>query len=262
MIFDTHMHSEFSFDSEMKVSEILERQKKLSIGITLTEHVDLDLPELPFINMEKYLDFYKQYRNDDFLVGIELGMSKVNMELTKNFAIQNKDKLDMLIGSIHTLYGRDIFYLMRDTPLPKEKIYKDYLENMLYCVKEYDFYDTLAHIDYICRYANYTDNELYISEYRELIDEILITLIKKNKCIELNTRRLHIDTAYSAVLKIFQRYKELGGKYITLASDSHSQNAIAVNFDIALRIVEETNLTPVYFKNRKMMISSDILQTN
>ena len=254
MIFDTHMHSEFSFDSDMTVSEILKKQDELKIGITLTEHVDLDLPELPFIDMDKYLSFYKNYKQDNFLVGIELGMSKVNMQLTKDFASKNKDKLDVIIGSIHTLYTRDLFYLMKDTEFSKEKTYKDYLENMLYCVKEYDFYDTLAHIDYICRYSSYEDKELHLHEYSYLINDILKTIIAKGKCLELNTRRLNNPLAYNSLLEIFKRYKELGGEYVTLASDSHSSDAIAINFDIASKILEVANLKSVYFKNRKMII--------
>ncbi|MGL4761357.1 MAG: PHP domain-containing protein [Sarcina sp.] len=258
MIFDTHMHSEFSFDSKMKVKEILEMQTKKNIGISLTEHVDLDLLDLPLIDMDEYLSFYKKYKSDNFLVGIELGMSKINSQKTVEFAEKNKSNLDILVGSIHTLYGRDLFYLMKDIDLPKSIVYKDYLENMLFCIEHFDFFDTLAHIDYICRYANYSDKELYLSEYQDLLDKIFITLINKNKCLELNTRRLDDEIAFNSIKAIFKRYKELGGQYITLASDSHSKAAIAINFDRAIVIIKELNLTPVYFKNRVMTIIEEV----
>ena len=258
MIFDTHMHSEFSFDSKMTAKEIIDKQIEKKIGICLTEHVDLDLPELPFINMDEYLDFYAKYKSNDFLVGIELGMSKVNANKTIDFADSNKNKVDILIGSIHTLYGKDIFYLMKEIDIEKNIVYKDYLENMLFCVKHFDFFDTLAHIDYICRYSTYTDTELYLEDFKDIIDEIFTVLIKKNKCLELNTRRLNSKDASNSILALFKRYKELGGKYVTIASDSHSKDAIAINFDIAINIIKKLDLTAVYFKNRIMTIIEEV----
>lgn len=258
MIFDTHMHSEFSFDSKMKVSEILEAQRTQNIGISLTEHVDLDLPELPLIDMKKYFKFYEKYRSPSFLVGIELGMSKVNADKTLAFADKYKTDLDIIIGSIHTLYSRDIFYLMDDIKLDKKKVYTDYLENILYCVKTFDFFDTLGHIDYISRYATYENKEVTLEEFKPLIEDIFKILIQKNKCLELNTRRLDKEEAFVNSLKIFTRYKDLGGQYVTIASDAHSQNAIGINFDKAIEIINLTGLTPVYFKNRKMVIIEEV----
>lgn len=254
MIFDTHMHSQFSFDSEMKVNEILEASKNQNIGICLTEHVDLDQINLPLIDMNKYLEFYKKYKSDTFLIGIELGMSKINADQTIDFANKYKKDLDMIIGSIHSLYNRDIFYLMRDIELDKKKVYTDYLENILYCIETFDYFDTLGHIDYISRYSTYEDKEVNFEEFKPLIDKILKTLISKNKTLELNTRRLDKEEAFLNLIKIYTRYKELGGKYVTIASDAHSQNAIGINFNKAKEILKLTGLTPVYFKNRKMII--------
>lgn len=253
MFFDTHMHSEFSFDSKMTVNEILEKQKLLNIGVCLTEHIDLDLPDFPVIDMDKYLSFYNEYRNDNFLVGIEIGMAKVNSAKTENFANTFKDSLDMIIGSVHSLYGRDLFYLMKETDKPKNEIYKDYLENMLFCVKEFDFFDTLAHIDYIARYSTYEDKELYLSDFPDLIDKILSTLVVKNKCLELNTRRISDKKAYLSLIDIFKRYKHFGGQFVTLASDSHTKEDIASNFELTSSFLNECNLQAVYFKNRQMI---------
>ena len=42
MIFDSHSHTEFSSDSEMKAVEAIETAKKLGIGMVFTEHYDYD----------------------------------------------------------------------------------------------------------------------------------------------------------------------------------------------------------------------------
>lgn len=254
MIFDTHMHSEFSFDAELTVDEILESKNKLNIGISLTEHIDLDCPNLPLMNVDEYLEFYKSYRNDSFLIGIELGMSEFCIEENKFFLQKYQDKLDIIIGSIHTINKEDIYTFIDQEGLVKEEVYKDYLKAMLFAVKEFDFYDTLAHIDYICRYARFNDKELYLEEYSKIIDNIFKVLIEKDKCLELNTRRLDDPKAFDNMLSIYTRYKNLGGKYVTLGSDAHYQEDIAKNFKFAIDILHKTGLKPVYFKNRKRII--------
>lgn len=254
MFFDTHIHSEFSFDSSLKIDDIITQKNNLNIGITLTEHVDLDIPEIPIIKVSSYLDFYNKYRSSTFLLGLEIGMSKFSINETKAFVEKNSNSLDIIIGSIHSLYNKDIFYFMKEDGLCKNTIYRDYLNSMLFCVKEFDFFDTLAHIDYICRYANFVDAELYLHEFSDIIDEILKIIISKKKCLELNTRRLSSNSAFSSLLNIYTRYRTLGGKYITLASDAHNKNDIAKNFDLAKKFLKLTNLQSVYFKNREMII--------
>lgn len=254
LLFDTHIHSEFSFDSSLKVEDILEKKANLQIGITLTEHVDLDIPELPVIDVSSYLNFYDEYRSDSFLLGLEIGLSSYAIDKINSFANKNSDSLDIIIGSIHSVDNKDLFYSMREDNLCKHDIYEKYLNTMLFCVRKFDFFDTLAHIDYICRYAKFIDTQLYLHEFPELIDEILKTLIAKNKCLELNTRRLSSENAFSSLLDIYNRYKILGGKYVTIASDSHNKDNIGANFDLAKNFLKLTNLQSVYFKNRQLIV--------
>ncbi|MGL4740215.1 MAG: histidinol-phosphatase HisJ family protein [Sarcina sp.] len=251
MIIDTHIHSEFSFDSKMKISELLSTRKFLKIGTCLTEHLDLDLSDIPIINIENYLEFHKKYKSDNFLVGIEMGLDKSTLKSLATFNQTYGEKLDFIIGSIHSLYGEDLFFYLKKTTLPKKTIFKDYFEKMLFCVQKFDCFDTLAHIDYISRYASYDDNELYFDEYKDLLCEIFKTLIQKNKSLELNTRRLDNPKAYSSMHKLLSEYKKLGGNYITLGSDAHDATSVGKNFDIAKKLLTEINLTTVYYKNRQ-----------
>ena len=41
---DTHIHTEFSLDSQMKLQHGLEHANKNGIGMTITEHLDLNYP--------------------------------------------------------------------------------------------------------------------------------------------------------------------------------------------------------------------------
>ena len=45
MIFDTHVHTDFSSDSRMLLSDAIMKAKELGIGLITTEHMDLLYPE-------------------------------------------------------------------------------------------------------------------------------------------------------------------------------------------------------------------------
>ena len=45
MVFDTHLHTEISSDSEMKIDEAIKQAKALNLGLIITEHMDLFYPE-------------------------------------------------------------------------------------------------------------------------------------------------------------------------------------------------------------------------
>ena len=47
MLFDTHIHTQFSTDSTMILADAQAQANKLGIGITLTEHMDLAYPGEP-----------------------------------------------------------------------------------------------------------------------------------------------------------------------------------------------------------------------
>ncbi|WP_283702458.1 hypothetical protein [Clostridium perfringens] len=55
------------------------------------------------------------------------------------------------------------------------------------------------------------------------------------------------------MVEIYSYYRELGGKYITLGSDSHKIEHVGRNFERLYKFLEETKLTPCYFKDRKLI---------
>ena len=56
------------------------------------------------------------------------------------------------------------------------------------------------------------------------------------------------------MLELYARYKELGGKYVTIGSDAHNKAQIGRNLDGVKFILEKTSLIPVHFEKRKMII--------
>jgi histidinol-phosphatase (PHP family) len=251
-MFDCHVHTEFSTDSSMKLKDAIKKAKDIGIGLIITEHMDLKYPvEGNFqFDVKRYFKEYGYLKNDKVLLGIELGLRTDCTDENKIIALENP--FDYVIGSIHVVNGIDIyqdyFYAEKD----KNQAYEEYFKFMYECVKESDFFDSLGHIDYIARYAPFEDTEIYYDIYSDYIDEVLKILSNREKAIEVNTRRINDKKAAENILTILKRFNELGGKYVTIGSDAHNTSDIGNNFNIALDLVEKSNLKVVYFKERKM----------
>lgn len=250
-MFDTHIHTKFSTDSNMKIEDAILNAQSKGISIIVTDHMDLKFPKSgSFCFDEKeYFEEYSKYRGSNLLLGIEIGMKQDCEAESRKLVLDNC--FDYVIGSIHLVDNMDIYYGEYYAGKTKEQAYSKYLKTMLDCVKIYDFIDSMGHIDYISRYAKFDDKEIYYNDYPELIDSIFKTLIEKDKCIELNTRRLGTKSAADSLIPIYKRFKELGGRYITLGSDAHDVDAIGMNFKTAVEIADICDLKIVYFKDRK-----------
>lgn len=254
MIFDNHMHTIFSSDSTMKIEEVLEESKKQNLGILLTEHLDLDYPDPDMfrLDVQNYFKTYESYRSATLGLGIEIGMnSDFLQEYTR---VVNSNNFDFVIGSVHSIDGHDMSLDFFKVASDKHALYLKYFETMEKDVKDFDCFDALGHIDYPCRYAPYEDKEIHLEVYKEYIDRIFIELLNKGKILELNTRTIGDKKRYASLHKIYTRYKELGGKYVTLGSDAHGKTAIGINFKIAHEFVDSIGLKEVHFENRIMKI--------
>lgn len=251
MIFDTHIHTKFSTDSTMPIEEVINTSKKLGIGVCLTDHLDLAYPNKDEFQLDipGYFKEYSKYRNEQLLLGIEIGLSyRFHKE---NSLIAKSNPFDYVIGSIHAVFDEDIYLSYGKNITSKQEYFDTYLKYMLSCINEYKDFDSLAHIDYPCRYCPFENQELIYSEHADILDEVFKALISSNKVIELNTARIANKTSFENLVTIYNRYSELGGKYITIGSDAHTPENIARNFALTNSFLERTNLRSIYFKNRK-----------
>lgn len=250
MIFDSHMHSKFSTDSIMLIEDAINTSNKNNMGIILTEHTDLNYPVLDEFRCDipNYLSTYEKYKSHSLLLGIEIGLAKDiydgNNEITTNF------NFDYVIGSIHSVNNMDIYNNYINTNYPKKKFFQNYLDDMLECSKLYNNFDALGHIDYLCRYAPFDNNEILVADYKDTLSEIMKTLISKDKVLELNTARLTSKEAQESLFDIYTLYKDLGGVHITLGSDAHKSSDIFRNFTLAQEMISKIGLKGIYFKER------------
>ena len=106
----------------------------------------------------------------------------------------------------------------------------------------------------MCRAAPYENPEIEYSTFKDDIDKILKIIVEREKVLELNTRRFNTRRGIKELVPIYKKYKELGGKYVTLGSDAHRVEAVCNYFDRAIDFVKELDLQIVTFCERQLEI--------
>ena len=258
-MFDCHIHSNFSGDSEMPAEAACEKAIALGLdGIAFTDHLDFGFPKFDIsfmIDFEQYNSFMsklkKTYENNlKVFMGIEVGIEPHNVEHTKT--IVKRYEFDFVIASTHIIDRKDPYageYYIGKT---KEQSYQRYLEVILDTVTRYDDYDVVGHIGYIRRYGDYEDRSLRHVDYSELLDTILHKVISDGKGIEINTSGYRSLGTPIPDFDIVKRYKELGGEILTVGSDAHYPEYIALNFKEVKERLKEIGFKYVtHFEKRK-----------
>ncbi|WP_026759325.1 histidinol-phosphatase HisJ family protein [Selenomonas ruminantium] len=255
MIFDSHIHTAFSADSEMKAEEALAAAEKQGVGLVFTEHLDADYTskegKVFSFNPDVYWQTYSQLRGDNLRLGVEIGMRERTREVSVEFS--QRVPFDFIICSQHMVDDMDIYYPDYYEGKDKQTAYHRYLVQMAENLRTHSFAHALGHIDYICRYAPYDDPELYYREFADEIDAVLKTAIDHEVVMEINTRRLGAKDALENLMPIYKRYQEMGGRFVTLGSDAHSAEAVGAHLLLAYDFAESLKLTPVTFQQRQMV---------
>lgn len=252
MIFDSHMHTKFSADSQMTAAAAVARAKELNLGVVFTEHFDYGLKiygkEFTF-DAASYMNEYKNLRGDNVRLGVEIGLRKSAREANADFLTQAD--FDLVIGSIHLVDDYDIYYPDFYAGKDKATAYGKYFQQMAEEIELADF-DALGHIDYICRNAPYDNPEIDYPTFAAQIDKVLNIVVEREKILELNTRRFYSPQAIAELVPVYKKYRELGGRFITIGSDAHQVKAIGNYFERALEFASELDLMPVTFCERNL----------
>lgn len=252
---DSHTHSNCSFDALNTVRQMCEKAVEKGLySIAITDHcetwaIDNIDPEFGDFNV-KIPESLKQtseckeiFKNKlKVLKGIELG------EPTHDFAQTQKalsyGEYDFVLASVHNIRGEDDFYFLEYSEENTSKILEKYFLEVLETAG-FQTFDSLAHLTYPLRYiAEKSDIKFDIKSFYPIIDEILMTLIKNNKALEINSSGLRKEMNCTLPDEtLIKRYKDLGGKYITIGSDAHNTNDLGANIADAANIAKKCGFT-------------------
>lgn len=260
MFWDQHMHCNFSGDSDALPEDMIKAAIAHGLsGICFTDHLDYDYPEEPniflldFDNYFRVLSDLKEKYADRISVniGIELGLQ--TQVTGQNLAVAKKYPFDFIIGSSHVVNHMDPYYPEFFSGRDEDAAYMEYFESVLQNINSDVDFDVYGHIDYVVRYGP-NKNAFYTYEkFKDIIDEILSLLISKGKGIEVNTGGFKYGLGHpNPTEDIIKRYRELGGKIITMGADAHTPEYVAYEFDKTAQIIKNCGFKYyTVFKNRK-----------
>lgn len=257
-LIDYHTHTSFSSDSQAPMEDmILSAIDKGLDEMAITDHVDFD-DRYDYTDYNRYIPYFNELKEKyadkiKLCLGVEVGVDnyfkdKVNA-FTKSF------DFDFIIGSSHAVTGKDLYFDREDffAGKTKQTAYNQYFSELLKNIELCEDFCVYGHLDFVSRYGIYEDNSLKYADYKDIIDEVLRTLINKGKGIEINTSgfRYGIADAYPQ-LDIVKRYKQLGGEIITVGSDSHFTRDVADHIGFAYDMLAEAGFKYITtFEKRK-----------
>lgn len=245
MYYDYHVHSRFSSDCDVDMKDIIERAIEFGIKeICFTDHTDYDYCD-PSINFEFDIDEYTRYidlmRNNyenkiKILKGIEMGIQP--HIIGKCDRVIAKGDFDFVISSIHTCNRKDLYNGDFYRGKTAREAYLKYFEELLYCIKNFKNFNVIGHLNILARYNKAVAKEK-LSSYFDILEVIFKALIERNKGIEINTSSLRYSDTLLLSADVLKFYYELGGKVITLGSDTHVPHTLAYKFDYVYEILKE-----------------------
>lgn len=263
---DMHTHTNNSFDGNYPIEELCEAAIEKGIKIlAFTDHVEMDyFTEKGFDkdaeNSYKDILRAKEMFKDriDLCVGIELGEPTYDVKASEEL-ITSRD-YDFVIGSIHNLRKTDDFCELKYEGMEIDSLLSTYFEE-LKILADWAKFDTFAHLTYPLRYI-VGENKIAVdmSKYQKDIDEILATLVSKDKALEINTSGLRQPIGITMPDEsIVRRFKELGGKMITVGSDSHFTAHMGAGIEEGMLLAKKCGFDSVYVFKKRQPVEIEIV---
>ena len=254
-MFDQHVHSNFSFDSNEELENYINVSNKNDI--VTTEHLDFANPIINYedssIEYLKYIEeitsLNKKYSNK-FFSGIEIGYTQKSEKKIEDF-LKNKN-FNLKLLSIHQNGNYD-YMCVNKKLISLEVLIQEYFEQMIQALESSIEFNVLAHFEYEIRIIDIsvTDFDSLASKF---LNKIIEFIIKKEIAFEVNTKSMYKYKKENLYSYMIEKYLKKGGKLFTLGSDAHNIKDYAYKFDEARKFLLARNVKEIIlFKDKIKM---------
>ena len=254
-MFDQHVHSSFSFDS----NEDLENYINVSNNsdIITTEHLDFENPIINYKDSSiDYLKYVGQIKNlnkkysNKFFLGIEVGYTPNSEKRIDDFLKDKNFNLKLL--SIHQ-NGIYDFMCVNKKLISLKVLIQEYFEQMIQALESSIEFNVLAHFEYGLRMI-----DISIIEFDNLasvfLNKIIELIVKKEIAFEVNTKSMYKYKKENLYNYMIEKYIKKGGRLFTLGSDAHNIKEYAYKFDEAKKFLLSKNIKEIIlFKDKVIM---------
>lgn len=254
MLIETHSHcSEFSPDALRSLDAlVLEAEQKGFDVVVLTDHYEKNfyddghlgektpvgstpLPGEWVFELAPYFERIEKVNRHSkitLLPGLEVGyLPDMHQDLA---AYLNDFPFAQVIASVHSMEGIDLAFVDEHPlyRLTKKDAYDRILSTHIALLESPLHFHVLAHVDYLTRYAPYADPAMRYEEHSDLFDQIFHRLIDRQIALEVNVRgrmKIYEKTGRDPGpldAGILARYREMGGRLVTIAGDVHEVGSL------------------------------------
>jgi histidinol-phosphatase (PHP family) len=238
---DAHLHTDLSPDSDVPIDAYAEQAVERGIGeIAITDHVDFE-PGTPAYRYVSFADRERTVREAaerwaDRGLAIRFGV-EITWDAAWEADIRDhlrRHAYDFTIGSVHVyanspyaagnvagwVAGRSLAEIVAP--------YFDAVE----AAARSGLFDAVGHVDFIKRYLMPHVTPADFAAAPDLYERLLAALVESGTALEINTSGLRqsANETYPAP-PIVARYRELGGRRVTVGSDAHRAEAFAWGLD-------------------------------
>lgn len=245
MYADYHVHTIYSDDSAYPMEEVVLKAIDLGLNeICFTDHVDYgikpdwDEPEkiiirdgmsLANVDYPKYFEEIKHLQEkykDKITIkqGMEFGMQTHTIDQFQK--LFDRYDFDFIILSCHQVEDKEFWTQDFQKGRTQQEYNERYYQEILEMVKTYKDYSVLGHLDLLKRYDLAGDYPF--EKVKDILTEILKIVIADGKGIEINTSSFRYGLKdLMPSHEILKLYHDLGGRIITIGSDSHQESHLA-----------------------------------
>jgi histidinol-phosphatase (PHP family) len=255
---DAHVHTNLSPDADVPIDVHARLAVERGIReLAIPDHVDFD-PRAPAYAFASFRDRERQVREAaerwaDRGVAIRFGV-EISYESRCEDEIRDwlrRHPHDFAIGSVHispdSPYKADaVAHWVDGKALPE--IVAPYFTEIEAAARS-GLFDTIGHLDFVKRYLVPHVQPAELAAAPELYEPLLAALVDTGTALEVNVsglRQLARETYPSPA--IVARYRELGGRDVTIGSDAHRKEWFAYGLDVAYRDAARAGFADLAFR--------------
>ena len=255
---DGHLHTVRSPDADAQLDAYAALAVERRIAeLAITDHVDFD-PAMPAYGYASFADRERDVREAaarwaDRGLAIRFGV-EVTYERRHEDEIRGwlgRHPHDYVIGSVHIsadspYKAGTVASFVAGRPLPE--IVAPYFDEVIGAVRS-GLFDTVGHLDFVKRYLVPHVMPADLAAAPELCEPVLAALVESGTALEVNAsglRQLPRETYPSAA--IVARYRELGGRHVTIGSDAHRTEWFAYGLGQAYRHAASAGFDALTFR--------------
>ncbi len=256
---DQHTHSDNSPDGENSVMELCEAAVKRKISsFTITDHCEIDR-----FREDRYATVLRQSHFDvckaqqvfagqvELQLGVELGNALCDPDQAEK--VPSLYSYDLVLGSLHHPKGVEDFAFLDYSTLDVPALLRQYFDELAQMV-QWGHFDVLAHLTYPLRYIVGEHHiPVDLDDYREPVERVLRLLVERGIGLEVNTSGYRQPYGRPLPdLRCVQLYHSMGGRILTVGSDSHRTADLGANLEDGLRLARRAGFQSYcVFRRRK-----------